>query len=57
MLWAYDWPGIKGEHMKLNPFIKEATGSGEADRRTRGWGWGGWGGLVGQHRGLRCHQV
>lgn len=28
MLWAYDCPGIKGEHMKLNPFIKEATGSG-----------------------------
>ena len=34
MLWAYDCPGIKGEHMKLNPFIKEATGSGEADRRA-----------------------
>lgn len=30
MLWAYDCPGIKGEHMKLNPFIKETTGSGEA---------------------------
>lgn len=40
MLWAYDCSGIKGEHMKLNPFIKEATGNGEADLRTGRWrGW------------------
>ena len=25
MPWAYDWPRIKEEHMKHNPFIKEAA--------------------------------
>lgn len=38
MLWVYDCPGIKGEHVKLDPFIKEATGSGEAGAEERGGG-------------------
>lgn len=38
MLWAFDCPGIKGEHMKLNPFIKEVAVSGEAELRARRWG-------------------
>lgn len=41
MLRAYDCSGIKGERMKLNPFIKEAAGSGAAHFRTEGWGCGG----------------
>lgn len=36
MLWAYDSPGIKGEHLKLNTVIKEVSGSGEGDWRTGG---------------------
>lgn len=35
MLWAYDCLRIKGEHLKPNTSFKEATGSGEADWRTR----------------------
>lgn len=40
MLWAYNCPGIKGEHLKLNTFIKEATESGGAGRRKRVGGGG-----------------
>lgn len=31
MFWAYECPGIKEEHMKFNPFIKEAAVTIEPD--------------------------
>lgn len=44
MLWAYDSPGIKGEHLKLNTVIKEVSGSREGGWRTGGAGPGREGG-------------